>query len=31
MLGVGFIIGMLCGIGLMVMMIIAKDSDDQDK
>lgn len=28
MLGVGFIIGMFCGIGIMIMMIISSSSDN---
>lgn len=28
MLGIGFIIGMFCGIGIMVMMIISSNSDN---
>ena len=28
MLGIGFIIGMLCGIAIMVMLIISSNSDN---
>lgn len=29
MLGIGFIIGMICGLALMVMLIISSNSDDK--